>query len=174
MNTIISRIADKIKFKGYKLNPVISIQEVERFELQNKITLPNEYRSFITQIGNGGKGPPYYDLLTLNEAFIETKSFNKECEDFLSKGFPLTDCWVWESEENWSEELKERIKAVYQGILFLGTEGCGQYWTLIISGSLRGQVWNIADVGATPCLPNMSFLEWYEYWLDGGSDWWRE
>jgi len=35
-------------------------------------------------------------------------------------------------------------------------------------------VWNIADIVATPCFPNMSFLEWYEYWLDGGSDWWRE
>jgi hypothetical protein len=174
MDATMTRIADKIRVHGYSLNPVISIQEVEKFEVQNKILLPNEYRDFITQIGNGGDGPPFYGLFSLNESYDETKKGNREIDNFLSREFPLTEYWVWESEEHWTEEKKKKYNRVFNGNLILGTEGCGMYWTLIVSGPLRGQIWDIADVGAQPCAPSLSFLEWYEYWLDGGSDWWRD
>ncbi|MCP4198521.1 MAG: hypothetical protein GY762_15345 [Proteobacteria bacterium] len=44
-------------------------------------------------------------------------------------------------------------------------------WILIVTGPEREKVWNRADVGAQPCVPARDFLSWYEYWLDGGKDW---
>ncbi|KNY26930.1 hypothetical protein [Pseudobacteroides cellulosolvens] len=129
---------------------------------------------FITQVGNGGDGPPYYGMYSLDEACINTKEFNKNSNNFLREDFPLKEYWVWENETRWTDELKKKRKCVYYGNFILGTDGCAQYWTLIITGSQRGQVWMLADVGAQPCAPSLSFWDWYEYWLDGGSDWWRE
>lgn len=39
---------------------------------------------------------------------------------------------------------------VWDGALFLGDDGCGMYWALIVTGAQRGYVWNICDVGAQP------------------------
>ena len=43
----------------YKLSPTIDLDEVNRFEKKYQIQLPKEYRSFITDVGNGGCGPAY-------------------------------------------------------------------------------------------------------------------
>ncbi len=59
----------------------------------------------------------------------------------------------------------------FDGHLYLGTEGCGEDWVLVVSGPERGCVWNLSDVGAVPCTPPSDFLEWYERWLDGRSYW---
>ncbi len=36
------------------------------------------------------------------------------------------------------------------GSIVLGTDGCGMYWHLIVTGEHRGQVWSIGGVGAQP------------------------
>lgn len=38
----------------YKLNPVLSSEEVEQFENIYDIILPDEYKTFILNFGNGG------------------------------------------------------------------------------------------------------------------------
>ena len=43
----------------YRLHPPLPLAVVESFEQQHGISLPEDYRSFITSIGNGGAGPSY-------------------------------------------------------------------------------------------------------------------
>jgi hypothetical protein len=84
--------------------------------------------------------------------------------------FPLTDIWDWEEEcERLSEEESDKIVAAMHehGHLYLGTQGCGEDWILIITGNERGCVWNRADSMTQPS-PKRDFISWYEYWLDSG------
>lgn len=168
----IDRIRDKSGSKGIRLNSVITRSELEALEGMYGIVLPEEYRSFLLEAGNGGDGPPYYGLLDLQAAIVQTGAFGTQHGILFDEPFPLTDPWVWEG-ENLTPERLERQKEVYRGFLVLGDEGCGMYWVLIVSGEERGKVWCFADVGVQPCAPGLSFLDWYEYWLDGGRDWWH-
>ncbi len=52
--------------------------------------------------------------------------------------------------------------------------GCSMTWNLIILGKEKGQMWFFTDVGILPCCPKMSFLDWFEFWLDGGEDYFYE
>ena len=46
----------------YKLNPPLPVSVIEAFEGRHGVSLPEDYRLFITEIGDGGAGP-YYGLL---------------------------------------------------------------------------------------------------------------
>ena len=49
----------------------------------------------------------------------------------------------------------------------ISLEGCGYCSFLVITGSSRGQVWFNADVSGGGYIPlNLSFLDWYEKWLN--------
>ena len=78
----------------------------------------------------------------------------------------LTEGWVWEGEE-YDEARRD---AARHGTLVLGTDGCGLYWILVVTGAMRGQVWAHADVGVCPQEPGRDFLQWVEAWL-AGVDW---
>src|SRR4051794_40138647 len=43
----------------YKLNPRLAVSIVEAFEDRHGLRLPDDYRAFITEVGNGGAGPHY-------------------------------------------------------------------------------------------------------------------
>jgi hypothetical protein len=98
---------------------------------------------------------------------------NISYRDTLAKEFPFSDYWIWEEEEH-GADFKTKLEQIHYGSLILGTDGCGMYWILIVRGKEKGQIWQISDVGIQPCAPRVTFLDWYEYWLDGGSDWWRD
>lgn len=50
----------------YRLNPAMPVDDVESLERHFEMSLPDDYRQFITSIGNGGAGP-YYGLFRLGE-----------------------------------------------------------------------------------------------------------
>ena len=56
---------------------------------------------------------------------------------------------------------------VHHGALFVGTDGCGMDWHLIVTGAERGNMWLITGEGVCPTDPKRTFLKWYEDWLDG-------
>ena len=52
----------------YKWKEKASLEEVEAFERKIQAKLPEEYRKFLLQAGNGGAGP-YYGLFSLKEVY---------------------------------------------------------------------------------------------------------
>lgn len=175
-SAILQIIKEKIKAKGFSLNPALALEEVEKFEKKYHISLPEGYKSFLVKIGNGGDGPPTHGLVSLG---LEGKDWTKWTKEKyansqkLNQDFPFEDCWIWEDELE-TPEKKNRMIQIYQGCLYLGTDGCGIDWMLIVSGKERGQIWQFTDVGIQPCAPKRDFLSWYEYWLDGKTDWWKD
>jgi hypothetical protein len=106
------------------------------------------------------EGPPHYGLCPLERTLADDVGRALR----PAQPFPLTAGWHWEDEAN---PDRDQIAAVHTGgQLYLGTDGCGINWALVVTGSERGRVWLVADEGAMPCDPPADFLAWYERWLD--------
>jgi hypothetical protein len=159
----------KIARRKLVMHERATLDEVERFERRYQVALPPGYRRFLLEIANGGEGPSG-TLLRLADVAAELDSSAGSVLSRLREPFPLTEPWVWEGDET---ATHDRIAAMSRGQLPLVNQGCGTFWILIVSGEARNEVWNAADVGVCPCRPRRDFLSWYEYWLDGGHNWWE-
>ena len=78
----------------FEMNPCLTEQEVKAFEVEHGVLLPEDYRYFITAVGNGGAGP-YYGIarLELAHAFqmvfqCDTDLAIDEWPEDHSTGFP--------------------------------------------------------------------------------------
>ena len=66
----------------YELHPCLTEEEVQSFEAHFALTLPEDYRSFLLQVGNGGAGPFYG---------IQPLVLPTEEDSPPEKGHPLTE-----------------------------------------------------------------------------------
>jgi hypothetical protein len=182
MNDLDSRIAiikQTIAQKSnLQLNPPIDIKEVVEIENYYGITLPSEYRAFITTIGNGGVRPNR-GLLSLQDSLMYLYAVKQEKrldKEFLKIPFihtstynPNEDPYILELGEKCDrgEIPQSECDKVYDyliaGTMTIFVEGCGYCCFLVITGATRGQVWFNADAGDGGYIPlNTSFLDWYE------------
>ena len=172
----------------YSFNPVLTENEITSFEKKHNLTLAEEYRLFIKEIGNGGAGP-FYGLLSLEDN--EDQSVNLDFDFPFDAENPLSlDKYAEYNEKiagayeanNMDEEqaltdlkdslIEEEYQNAIKGITFLCHEGCCMFNVLILKGKDKGTVWwfNFSDeVGVLPIIhkeKSVSFLDWYEIWLD--------
>jgi hypothetical protein len=175
MNDAILRIKHRITALGKSLRPSLTEDEVAEFESKHAVKLPEEYRRFLLGVGNGGYGPPSYGLAPLGSG--PASSYTPETEYWerlpdVAKPFPFTKLWVWEGGDESDEGSREQVN---HGSIFIGTDGCGMDWRLIVTGPERGNIWQICGEGMQHTNPKRSF-KWYENWLDGmkWEDWWNE
>src|SRR5437899_422192 len=74
---------------GFRLNPPLTEAELDAFEKKNHVRLPNDYRTFLKDAGNGGAGP-FYGLLPLEEWDGFCGWLMDDCPgDFLARPCPL-------------------------------------------------------------------------------------
>lgn len=160
-----------------KWKPPLSEKQVENFEKNNNIKLPEDYRKFITTVASSGT-QPFYGLYSLTE-----KKPIYQPNSIINKPFPYTikePLFVFNMSD---EEYKQFfINDEYddinlQGYIVLCTEGCGMDSILIVNTEDRetyGTVWFFDlcnDFGIAPIFnpknkKPMTFLDWFEYWLD--------
>lgn len=121
----------------YDLNPVLSDSEISAIESRYEIKLPDDYRWFLLNIGNGGAGPNY-GILTLQESIYEITSNLDEDEDntishkeYLSTPF----------ERPMTLERSKRMHYFVEGMIPVSDAGCCMYYHLCISGSEYGNIW---------------------------------
>ena len=162
MNNDIKRIKNKIKDFGITANDVIPISDIRDFERSNQISLPEELIGFYSEIGNGCTMIDGFLLKSLEELLFDKRA----AEEFI-----FTEYWIWEAEE---EDNYELLSAVEKGHIELINIGDSQSWNIIVSGKEKGQMWFFSDVGIQPCCPKRSFLSWFEYWLDGNEDYFKD
>jgi len=182
-------------YHQYKLNPPLPLAVVEAFERRHGVSLPDDYRLFLTQIGNGGAGP-YYGVLPFGKDDDGRDLEGGGLLGDLSKPFPHATAWnlpdsFWEGEpdwgadapveeqdrlmEAWDRELEARYwnPAIMDGAIPICHMGCALRQWLVIHGEQRGCVWNDhrADYGGlAPVLDGrgepVTFAGWYMGWLD--------
>ena len=175
---------------GYLLKPALPEATVNQFEDDHQIALPQDYRQFLIEAGNGGAGP-YCSVFKLGEmddgwgysAWQENNGFVGS----LSKPFPHTKAWndlSGEPEADWQDQDAYEIQlnafeARYwnpeqvNGAIPICHLGCALRQWLIVTGPQAGTIWNDerADLkGLSPLTvkgtERVSFLQWYRAWLD--------
>ncbi|WP_128981178.1 SMI1/KNR4 family protein [Streptomyces roseicoloratus] len=159
--------------------PPAGWETVRAFEAEHGVVLPEPYRTFVAEVCDGLRaGPPFCGLLPHGDIPDDWGAGRPERP--LAEPFPLTEAWLWEEDEGETEgeaELEARMDAVYdRGSLLLGTDGCGMYWHLVVTGPQRGHVWLIDDCAAIPfgtrpgtCLMpgTPGFAGWAAHWAEG-------
>jgi SMI1 / KNR4 family (SUKH-1) len=168
----IERVAAKVRARNLGMGKCVSESDLVAFERHYGITLPNEYREFVLRVGNGAPGPPDYGLIKLAEPPNGKGDYTSHTTEELANmktTFPFTKPWVWEDGVASDEGIDDQVR---DGQLYLGSDGCGMDWALIITGPDRGIVWWFSGEGIQPTSPKRDFLRWFEDWLDGVRDWW--
>ncbi len=164
---------------SYQLNPPLEIAQIEEFETAHSVVLPADYRAFLLKIGDGGAGP--YDGLPRLSA-MQTAG--------LDAPFPHREFFDVSDETNLPMDAYGGQWTA--GTLQLSDQGCGMHDLLVISGAAAGLMWqddrangfgifplarNREELGesqedtipftiAEEPAERLSFLDWYEWWLD--------
>jgi hypothetical protein len=165
-------------FHNYVLNPCLDEGVIRAVEGRYGFHLPEDYRRFLLEVGNGGAGP-YYGLFKLGEHDDGWGFCSWEGGYLLgdpSAPFPYQSSWnlpytfwseapynkEWASEEEsdrayeaWDTKLEEAYWApsVMNGAIPICHLGCALRQWLVVTGSERGNVWGderVDDRGVYP------------------------
>lgn len=172
---------------GWELPPALTAEQVEEAETQFRIRFPEDYRSFLLEVGAGGAGPGYglpalskgpdgwrwvndggdtqldlLDIAALSQKQIEQKWEQHETSQPRREDYQSHDAYdaaygAWRAAD---EALYDRQ---FIGSVPLSHQGCGWYEWLVITGPERGSVRVIGD-DIYPVAD--SFGAYYLEWLD--------
>jgi len=148
----------------YKLRPSLDETKIAEFERRYSVRLPDDFRNFLTHVGNGGAGP-YYGIHGLDELYETREDYWND----LSKPFPyrrqcegppellkaIKDADVDESgDEDRRGELIDEYwrQASRDGSINICEYGCNLRFLLIVNGPEFGRIW----FDATPDLAGYS------------------
>ncbi len=161
----------------YAFNYPMDESEIADYEEDCNIKLPPDYRAFITTIANGGAGPFYgleqlgsgllIDLESPDKGYLDasipfphTTNFNPK-DSVDAHGYALTQDAI--NSPSWAN-----------GLVRLANFGLGITVNLVINGPDYGKTWVDEHINGAGFYPDhllgnegrLSFLEWYELWLD--------
>ncbi|GAD85883.1 SMI1/KNR4 family protein [Nocardia asteroides] len=149
----------------YRLNQPIAQSEVTAFETRHGVTLPEDYRSFILEVGDGGAGP-CYGIFRLDRPDLDDDRREDLMPGFLAEAFPHTQSWNERSDGTPEAEEEYFDRAHIRGSLNMSHQGCGYMVRLVLTGPQRGTLWEdgrCSDAGVTPFA--VGFADWYLRWL---------
>jgi hypothetical protein len=166
--------------------------ELVAFEEAHGVRLPDDYRAFLAHIGSVGAGPDYglvglagrpmpegmpsvTTTITGHDGEILASAGTGERPPLVARvpivarAFPLEAPYAPVDENgNLRPPPVAGDSHLYDGCLFLTEIGCGYFHFLVVSGPRRGEVWADYTAGDGSIYPVAgSFLEFYEYWLNG-------
>ncbi|RZJ92286.1 MAG: SMI1/KNR4 family protein [Hymenobacter sp.] len=155
----------------YQLAGPVPIADLLALEQRYGISLPDDYRRFMQEIGPGA-GPFYglhnpcqhaTDLVTDPRALQQPSHWKPGMseEEWTALTLPF------EPEDMSDTDFEQATDALFAGLLPLGPQGCTYYHALVVSGEHRGRVVNLDEERYLPKFAYESnFLDWYERWLD--------
>ena len=178
----------------YALNPPLKADEIASFETQHGIVLPEDYRYFITGIGNGGAGPGYglfpfgqddegwwgefLPIGDVGQPFPHNEAWNLDADFWLEEP-DIPEGMPKDEEQRLLNEWDKKLEARYwkpslmNGAIPISHLGCALRQWLVVHGDQRGYIWDdmradhagIAPVMDTNGNP-LTFTQWYLRWLD--------
>lgn len=181
-------IEEQLGKLGLKLNPVASTTMVEEFEQKHGISLPCEYRWFITNCGNGGAGPVSRMPPLQQSLYLFTLDylgdFYEPAERFphstylrclgLPDEFPNSEADGVTTDDDFID-IQDMHLPQSAGRLCVGEANYTNldifHYVLVLNGPRRGQVWN-QRMPSGPVKPSdehtgysIGFLQMYLDWL---------
>lgn len=168
----------------YRLNPPLSVKEVEEVEQRTGVRLPEQYRQFVTELGDGGPGPGY-GIYSLGQALRDERSPERLAS--LARPFPAPKT---------PAEVQE-LPNLPPGLLAVCSVGGGGEYCLVLAGPERGYVWvtnadgewspavneswlltqpDVQSAGwlevalRSPRERRLQFIDWFVDWLDQSLD----
>lgn len=165
----------------YQLNSPLSIDVIQAFEQDYQVTLPKDYVAFFTHIGNGGAGP-FLGLEPFEHAlFVDLDYPNPQL--LLHPNLPFQHQNAWnalfiatcdEDDEDYEQQYYAFHAHQMDGCIAICNYGCGVSLNLVVNGAEYGYIWTddrANDGGIYPSqelgnIEKLSFLDWYELWLD--------
>lgn len=174
-------------FHGYghkfELLPVLTEEQLQAVERRLGTELPEEYRTFLLEVGAGGAGPDY-GLFPMNPPATGrcTLPFRPELTAELDEheytepqraDYPDEGAFA-AAHAGWTARSNELYDALTEGTLCIGEQGCAYYSLLVVTGPQRGTVWDDVRAVGEGVVPvklrgkagHVSFAEWYLDWLD--------
>ncbi|ACK73517.1 conserved hypothetical protein [Gloeothece citriformis PCC 7424] len=182
----------------YKIYPCLSSSNIENFESQYRVSLPEDYRQFLLNIANGGVGPGYGLFQLKTEAQLDeptrvllnqyesqmlperlAQNYNHYCQPFPSEPFPL-----YQSLQEW-EKLRQDLnldrdkwgyfsQKLTEGAIEICAYGCGITAILALTGDYQGTIWiddRANDGGIYPCtLANCAYFHSEDGEMDDPED----
>lgn len=165
----------------YFIGKPVEAEQIHVFEKEYNISLPDGYKTFITQIGNGGIS--YSDSAA--GPFYGIYPFDKRLDELVNdpvKYLPMpVSVYNDMPDEHW-EELTKEIESgeelsdekrngltgkIYAAIMPIGSQGCTYLHGLVLNGSHAGKVIYLDLDNRKPFFTfEDNFLDWYERWLD--------
>ena len=146
---------------------------VEAFEASHQVRLPEDYRAFLLQVGDGGDGPGLY-MRPLGAPFDDSAPWEEgtvhrapgEPNELLHQPFSHTQPVHLPADATWADTTA--------GALLLFDHGCALWDMLVVTGPERGHIWldRLADdEGLRPAThggaQRVGFAEHYCRWLVG-------
>jgi hypothetical protein len=174
----------------FRLKPAMDERSLSQFEASHGVSLPSDYRTFLTYIGSGGAGP-YYGLFDFGwmdhnhtvkrwhegDGFVgvlrQPFSYSEHWNDLA--GRPDSEMADSDEDEYWRlmEAFEERYYSAVDGAIPICHLGCALRHWLVVSGSEAGHVWDDSradDEGFSPLSQpghdRVTFYLWYRTWLD--------
>jgi hypothetical protein len=129
----------------------LSEGDVLAVEAKYGIRLPEDYRAFVTRLGDGGPGP-VYGVLRLSDSV----GWNSSEEGTLLSA----PCGLVPDEDYWATFAADSSES---GIMPFIHTGCGDFYWIVVTGKARGR---ILYHGGTVCFADdAGFVDFYLRWL---------
>jgi hypothetical protein len=176
----------------FRLNPALSEPEMVAFGQARNITLPPDFREFLTSVGDGGAGP-FYGIFPLGQADYNFglrawRELDGMVGD-LSVPFPLDDEWndlsglpadelAGSEQSEYDRQMVAFEKTYYRTAVINGAipichEGCALRIYLVVTGAQAGFLWEDRRAEFAGIRPvrladgsAATFGGWYEEWLN--------
>lgn len=162
----------------YEMHAPATVEQVQALEERLGVPLPECYKAFILEVGNGGDAyldeaaGPHYGIYPLGgriETFVEIAYLKNDCIIYpgMTKEYWQSVMARMEADEVPDEEYEMEIGRIFGGILPIGNQGCSLLHGIILNGPHKGVVVNLSEDKYQPIFTfEKNFLDWYERWLD--------
>jgi hypothetical protein len=174
----------------FELLPVLTEEQLRAVERRLGTELPDEYGTFLLEVGAGGAGPDY-GLFPMNPPVpdappatgrcvmpfrpeLTAELDEHECAEPQRRADYADDDAFTAAYAAWEARHEELHDALTEGTLCISSQGCAYYTLLVVTGPQRGTMWDDVRAVGEGVVPvelqgktgPVSFAEWYLNWLD--------